>query len=380
MHITETRLRPSRLELARPLKTARAAYVVREGFLAQLVDEEGRVGQGEAMPLPEFGTESLDTCEQVMRSHLKALREQVLADSLEAIEDAFMSPRGEPSQWRGLCLRLEEELPEAPAADHAVELALLDLLAQRRGLPLCRLLSPSARQEIQVNALLTADGARELSEQAHQAVAEGYRTLKLKVAGRPLEEDVARVRAVREAAGPEVKIRVDANGGWSEQEALLAMERLSWYGLELCEQPVAPDELRALWRLQRHVQFPLAADEALALPGAIPTLLGTAGGMPAAKVFVLKPMVLGGLLPALRFARQAARQGLESFVTSSLDGVVSRAGAAHLAAALPSDRLAAGLGVGSLFKLNPDDPAERAFRPVGGRIRLPEAPGLGLPA
>jgi L-alanine-DL-glutamate epimerase-like enolase superfamily enzyme len=108
-------------------------------------------------------------------------------------------------------------------------------------------------------------------------------------------------------------------------------------------------------------------------------LLGTAGGMPAARAFVLKPMVLGGLLPALMFARQAARQGLEAFVTSSLDGVVSRAGAAHLAAALPSGRLAAGLGVGSLFKLDEADPAEQAFRPVGGRIRLPDAPGLGLP-
>jgi L-alanine-DL-glutamate epimerase-like enolase superfamily enzyme len=208
-------------------------------------------------------------------------------------------------------------------------------------------------------------------------VAEGYRTLKLKVAGRPLDEDEARVRAVREAVGPEVNLRLDANGGWSEQEALQAVDRLGWYGLELCEQPVAPQDLRALWRVQRRAPFPLAADEALALPGAIAMLLGpTADEMPAAKVFVLKPMVLGGLLPALMFARQAARQGLEAFVTSSLDGVVARAGAAHLAAALPSGKLASGLGVGRLFK--DDDPAGQAFRPVGGRIQLPDTPGLGL--
>jgi L-alanine-DL-glutamate epimerase-like enolase superfamily enzyme len=179
--------------------------------------------------------------------------------------------------------------------------------------------------------------------------------------------------------GPEVKIRVDANGGWPEPEAQEALERLGEYGLELCEQPVAPEDVKALGRLQRRVPFPLAADEAISVPGAIPGLLGTTGDMPAARVFVLKPMVLGGLLPALLLARQAERQGLESFVTSSLDGVVSRAGAAHLAAALPSGRLAAGLGVGSLFKINDADPAEQAFRPAGGRIRLPDAPGLGLP-
>jgi o-succinylbenzoate synthase len=363
MRITETRLTPSRLELVRPLKTARAAYTAREGFLVQLVDEEGRVGQGEAMPLPEFGTESLDTCGQVIRGHLQALRGQVVSDSPDVLEDAFVVSKS----------------PEAPAAAHAVELAWLDLLAQRRQIPLSRLLSQSARSEIQVNALLTAEGAQELAEQARQAMAEGYRTLKLKVAGRPLGEDAARVRAVREAVGPEVKIRVDANGAWSEQEALQALERLGAYGLELCEQPVAPEDLRALGRLQQHAQIPLAADEALTVPDAIPVLLGSTGDMPAARIFVLKPMVLGGLLPALKLARQAARQGLESFVTSSLDGVVARAGAAHLSAALPSGRLAAGLGVGSLFRINEADPAEQAFRPVAGRIRLRDVPGLGLP-
>ena len=363
MHITETRLTPSRLELVRPLKTARATYTAREGFLVQLVDEEGRVGHGEAMPLPEFGTESLDTCGQVIRSHVKALRDQVLNDELDAIESAIAAPKRS----------------EAPAAAHAVELALLDLLARRKGLPLCQLLSQSSRSEIQVNALLIAEDPQELAGQARQAVAEGYRTLKLKVAGRPLEEDVERVRAVREAVGPEVKIRVDANGGWLESDALQALERLGEFGLELCEQPVAPEEVQALGRLQQRVQFPLAADEAITVPGAISELLGTAGGMPAARIFVLKPMVLGGLLPALRLAREAARQGLESFVTSSLDGVVSRAGAAHVAASLPSGKLAAGLGVGSLFKINEADPAEQAFRPVEGRIRLPDAPGLGLP-
>ncbi|WP_332307135.1 enolase C-terminal domain-like protein [Stigmatella aurantiaca] len=76
------------------------------------------------------------------------------------------------------------------------------------------------------------------------------------------------------------------------------------------------------------------------------------------------------------FARQAASIGLEAFVTSAMDGVVSRAGAAHLAAALPSGRLASGLGVGSLFVR--EEPSEHPFRPVQGRIRLPDVPGLGL--
>ncbi|EAU63458.1 chloromuconate cycloisomerase [Stigmatella aurantiaca DW4/3-1] len=230
------------------------------------------------MPLVEFGTESLSVCQQVLHSHLRGLREQNLADNLDAIEDAFALPSQGPGQGRALRLRPSEEVPHAPAADHAVEMALLDLLSQRREIPLCRLLDRAARQEVLVNALLTAEEPQELAEEARKAVAEGYKTLKLKVAGRPLDEDEARVRAVRQAVGPDVNIRLDANGGWTETEAVHAVDRLGWYGLELCEQPVPPQELRALWRLQRRAPFPLAADEALASPEAIPVLLGLAGG------------------------------------------------------------------------------------------------------
>jgi o-succinylbenzoate synthase len=361
MRIAEPRLAPSRLELVHPLKTARATYTAREGFRIQLMDEAGRIGQGEAMPLPEFGTESLDTCERVLRRHLAALEGQKLSDSLEAVQEL-----------------LAQQAPEAPSAAHAVELALLDLLAQRQQVPLCRLLHRGARTEVRVNALLTSGEPEPLAEEARQAVAEGFRTLKLKVAGRPLSEDEARVRAVREAVGQGVSLRLDANGGWSEQEAALALDRLAAYQPELCEQPVPAEDFGALARLQHGAVFPLAADESLVSPRSLPALLETETGKPAVGILVLKPMVLGGLLPALKMARQAAGVGVEAFVTSSLDGVISRAGAAHLAAALPSGRLASGLGVGRLFVR--EEPAEHPFIPIKGLIRLPETPGLGLSA
>jgi o-succinylbenzoate synthase len=318
MHIVEARLAPSRLELVRPLKTARATYTAREGFLLRLVDEAGRIGQGEAMPLPEFGTESLTKCERVLRIFAAAVSSLRLSDSLNAIHEVF-SARGKG--------------PEAPAARHAVELALLDLLAQREQVPLCRLLRPKARRMVRVNALLTSNEPEALAEEARLFVAEGFQTLKLKVAGRPLDEDEARVRAVREAVGHGVNLRLDANGGWSEQEAAQALDRLASYQPELCEQPVPAEELEALARLQLRTSFPLAADEALMSPESLPAILRTASGKPAVRILVLKPMVLGGLLPALKMAQLAAEVGVEVFVTSSLDGVVSRAGAAHLAAA-----------------------------------------------
>ncbi|HEX8701413.1 MAG TPA: o-succinylbenzoate synthase [Myxococcaceae bacterium] len=363
MRIKQARLEPLRLELVRPLKTARSTYTAREGFLVQLVDEEGRRGQGEAMPLPEFGTEPLRMCERVLRGLVTVLDGLEVYDHLDSIKYVL----GELNV-----------IHRAPSARHAVELALLDLLAQRWQLPLCRLLGSTARSEVHVNALLTASEPEALAEEARRAVAEGFRTLKLKVAGWPLEEDEARVRAVREAVGQGVSLRLDANGGWSEQEAAHALERLASYGPELCEQPVAAKDVPALARLQLGCAFPLAADESLVSPQDLSALLKTASGTPAVRILVLKPMVLGGLLASLTIAHEAAAVGVEAFVTSSLDGVVSRAGAAHLAAALPSGRLASGLGVGRLFVR--EEPADHPFQPVEGRIRLPEAPGLGLPA
>jgi len=358
MRITETALRRLRLEFIKPLKTARATYGAREGFVVHLRDEEGRVGKGEAMPLPEFGTESLSECERALHEHLSMLRSREVPLRMPPL------PLGEG--W-GEGLRT---VP--PAARHAIEQALLDLLAQSRDLPLSHLLSEGAREEIHVNALLGAQSPEALAEEARRAVSEGYETLKLKVAGRPVEEDEARLAAVRESVGPSIRLRVDANGAWTESEAGPALERLSRYDLELCEQPVAAEEHEALARLQKLSPCPLAADESLCLPESLHFLLQSPATV---KLLVLKPMVLGGLWPTLELARRAAKRGMEAYVTSSLDGVIARAGAAHLAAALPSGRYASGLGVGHLFA---NEPENHPFRPVGGRIRLPVTPGLGV--
>ncbi|ATB33369.1 o-succinylbenzoate synthase [Melittangium boletus] len=343
MRIVEASLERLRLEMVRPLRTASGTYAAREGFVVCLVDEEGRRGWGEAMPLTEFGTESPEDCERALRAWLPELKRS---------EDAALPERH-------------------PAARHALEQARLDLLSQRRGVPLCQWLSSEAREAVHVNALLGASAPEAVEEEARRAAAEGYETFKLKVAGRSLDEDTARLLAVRGAVGARGHVRIDANGGWTEPEASRALDAWAGQGLELCEQPVEAGAFEALGRLSARAPCPIAADESLALPGAAQRLLA---GPRTVGVLVLKPMVLGGLLPALALAREAARQGLEAYVTSALDGVIARAGAAHLAAALPSGRYASGLGVGHLFRDEPDHP----FRPVRGRIVLPRTPGQGV--
>ena len=119
------------------------------------------------------------------------------------------------------------------------------------------------RAEVPVNALVPAVPAEAAAELAAEAVAAGVTTVKVKVGGGPLADDVDRVAAVRAALGPAGRIRIDANGAWDPDTAAAALERLAGFDLELVEQPVA--DLADLARLRRRVRVPVAADEIEAL-------------------------------------------------------------------------------------------------------------------
>ena len=317
-------VRPYRLPLVRPFRTSHGVRDVREGFLV-LAHEDGLLGRGDAAPLPELGTETLSEClAQLQRSRFDAL-------------------------------------PEAPAARCAVEQALLDLEAQRAGIPLARLLERDAPLEVPASALLTSDAMPELAREANRAAADGFGTLKLKVG---MYDDYARAAVVRDAAGPEIRIRLDANGAWDATAALRKLRELAPLEIELCEQPTA--DLRGL----EASPVPVAADEMMATD--------LEGALERARIVVLKPMLLGGLRRALRIAWRAHERGLRIVITTSLESAVGRAGAAHLAAAVLAlgSQPAAGIATGRLIA---EDAGEDPFAPERGVVHIPDVPGLGLP-
>ena len=261
-----------------------------------------------------------------------------------------------------------------PCARFAVECALLEHLARRRNVPVSSLLSAKPRTELTVNALIEGDDAAALAFAAERAAREGFSVVKVKVAARPLAVDAQRLLAVRRAVGPNVKIRVDANGGWTEASARSALRGLEVLNLEVCEQPVAPNEVEGLRRLRYHVPCRIAVDETMLISESFERVLQR-DPKAAADVLVLKPAALGGLLPALEFARRGFASGIESFVTTLMDGPLARAAAAQLAAVLPGgDVWAHGLSTFELFK----NVANDAYTPVHGKIHLPQTVGWGV--
>ena len=196
------------------------------------------------------------------------------------------------------------------------------------------------REEIQVNAVIPAvspDLAEKLVRESNCS------TIKVKVATEThtLDEDVARVAAVRDVVGRTGKIRVDANGAWSVGQGVEAIAALAHYGLEYVEQPCA--SIRECAELRRQVAVPVAIDEGIRKAAEPQDVNGL---REAADVLILKVAPLGGVAAALDLA---ACYGLPIVVSSALDSSVGLAAGAALASALPDLPYACGLGSGLLL-------------------------------
>ncbi|QNN51267.1 o-succinylbenzoate synthase [Nocardioides mesophilus] len=214
------------------------------------------------------------------------------------------------------------------------------------------------RDSVPVNVTVPAVGPEQAA--AIVRASAGCRTAKVKVAepGQTLAQEQSRLEAVRDALGPDGRIRVDANGLWSVEEAVRAVALLDRAagGLEYVEQPVASVEDLAVVR--RRVQVPVAADESIRRaedPYRVRDL-------EAADVAVLKVQPLGGVRACLRIAEDI---GLPVVVSSALETSVGIAAGVALAAALPELPFACGLATVQLLT---DDVAVRPLLPVDGAL------------
>lgn len=211
------------------------------------------------------------------------------------------------------------------------------------------------RHAIPVNTTVPAVGP----EQAHAMVAaSGCRTAKVKVGerGQQLSDDIARVEAVRDALGPDGRVRVDANAAWSVDEAVVALKALDAFDLEYAEQPVRT--LEEMAALRRRVDVRLAADESVRT-AADPMHVA---GLDAADIVVLKVQPLGGVQRCLDVAEAC---GLPVVVSSAVETSVGIAAGIALAAALPELPFACGLGTVSLLAA---DVAAQPLLPVDGML------------
>jgi o-succinylbenzoate synthase len=258
-----------------------------------------------------------------------------------------------------------------PTARAAIDCALHDLIAQGHGLSLARYLGGAATlREVPVNITVPRVSPERAAEIGVRAVSSGIRTLKVKVGGANPREDEARLQALRDAVGPEVKIRVDANQAWSPEQAIESLHSLARFDLEYAEQPVSADDLEGMARVRRGVPVRIAADESVRDTKSAEMVVYRS----AADILILKPMALGGLREARSVQNVAADAGLGVVVTSLVESAIGRAVALHFAASLGDTAFAHGVATGEALA---QDLASTPS-PSRGTIAVPEGPGLGI--
>jgi o-succinylbenzoate synthase len=324
------RISSASLRLRRPFVASWGSVVERELLVLELSDLDGMIGYGEAAPLPGYDGVSVDE----VRVALEACRGLLERDGTLA-ECAEMTV-----------------LPQALAA---VDLALWDLRGRRARQPVWRLLGAESAPAVEVNYTIGATDRAGAAAEAAAARGAGFRCVKVKVG---VGDDAGRIAAVRAAAGPEMAIRLDANGVWSVEEAEATLRVLAPAGIELCEEPVSgASEVR---RLQAPV--PVALDES-----ALDAL-----DERVADAVCLKVARCGGITGLVTAARRARAAGYEVYLASTLDGPLGIAAALHAAAVIRPDR-PCGLATLGLFD-NPSAP----FPVRDGVITAPSGLGLGI--
>jgi L-alanine-DL-glutamate epimerase-like enolase superfamily enzyme len=302
--------------------------------------EDGAVGHGEAAPLESYDGVSVSRVLSALTAHASVLATNEWPENDVRAACAFADP-----------------LPQALAA---VDLALWDMAGRRASKSVSELLGAVDAPPVAVNATIGAVAPRDAAEEARTAAEAGFECVKVKV-GTP--DDRQRLAAIRDAVGPEMLIRVDANGAWDQLTAPERIHALSRFDIELFEEPVhGAAAIEAVARAVPNSAF--AADESAS------AILGT-DARRLCNAVCLKISASGGITGLLDDAERARELGYEVYVASTLDGPLGIAAALHAAAATRPDRHC---GLATLGRFEPAVPAQLV--PEGGRMRVPAGPGL----
>ncbi|MER6155249.1 dipeptide epimerase [Streptomyces sp. NPDC001868] len=299
--------RTVRLELTEPLRISRSTMSARDAVWLT-VEHDGLTGHGEAVTSVYYGLDA-DTLERLFADVATDLvRFRDPESALEALRSG--EPAGSP------------ETP--PAVTAAVGAALLDLVGKRAGSPVHRLLgAPSAPVAATARTIGITSPMRAGAE-ARRLAASGFEVVKVKAGAPDPEEDIERVRVVRDAA-PRVRLLLDPNGAWTVAQAGALLPRFAELGVEAVEQPLAPGDPEALAALAERSPLPVIADEDAVGLEDVRRLAGRVHGVN------VKLAKCGGVHAALRIAESIEGSGTELMLGCLTASSLGLAPAVHLA-------------------------------------------------
>ncbi len=338
---------PFSLRFAEPYVTSRGQLNEKQLLLVRVVERDGAVGLGEASPLALRGGPGIAEIERELRELCWPL-----------LEGTSLEPRAGPIARALAACRGRGASLQAVAA---IDLALHDLAGKLTDEPVWRLLGAEEASPLRCNATLPSANPSRLTKLAEGWAGRGFRTFKLKVG---VGGDVQQVARVREALGPDVLLRVDANASWRASEAVERLRAMAPSRIEIAEQP-APD-LEDLAEVRRRTGLRIAADESVVEAGDA----RRAARLGACDIATVKLAKVGGIVAAREIAAE-----IPVYLSSALDGPVGIAAAVHAAQTIDDAGAAHGLATTELFA---ETIAARECTLERDLLSAPDGPGLGV--
>jgi len=333
----DIRVVPYTLHLRHTFRVSRAASDTADNVFLRL-QSEGIEGYGEAAPIRRYA----ESPEETMA---------LLGRAAELVpEDLF--------DLQSLRSRLEQAWGARHApAKAALEMAIWDWIGKRLAVPLYRLWGLNPQQVPRTSFTLGLDSLDRMLAKLEEAAT--FPVLKIKLGS---QHDLRIIEAIRKRT--DRALRVDANEGWTREEALAKIRALKDFGVELVEQPLPAGDLEGMRWLRDRVDLPLFADESVHSPADIPKLAGLFDGIN------IKLMKCGGLWPAREMIAVARAHGLQVMLGCMVESSLGITAAAHLAPLVDYLDLDGHL-------LTTDDPFTGVQLSPEARPILPEGPGIG---
>ena len=353
MKIQEIQIGKVSIPLKKPFKTALRQVTSAEDIIIKVIANTGETGFGNAPPTAVITGDSQDSIIAAIRDTLGPKIIGLEIDNLEGIMTA-----------------LDVGMLHNHSAKAALDIAVYDLFGKCFGIPLYKLFGGYCRS-LETDLTISLNAPEEMVRDSLEAVAEGYTALKLKVGNEPAL-DIKRVQAIRSAVGRDIKIRLDANQGWSAKEAVRTIRRFEADGLdiELIEQPVKAHDFEGLKYVTDHVETDIMADESAFGPFEVFQLLG----MRACDLLNIKLMKAGGLHNALKIANFAETLGVQCMMGCMLESKVGITAAASLAA---GKKIVTRTDLDAAVLLA-EDPVVGGVSFCKNQLLISEAPGLGI--
>lgn len=341
------------IPLKKPFKTALRVLEVSETLVVIVTTDDGTVGYGAASPTAVITGDTLGSIRGALG---EALIPQLVGMDV--------------GNYEALIAKINSGVVRNSSTRAALDMAVYDLVGKMYSVPLYRMLG-GHKNRFETDITVSVNSPQEMSADARGYVADGFDTLKMKV-GVGADIDILRVKAVRDAVGSGVKIRLDANQGWNAKEAVRVIRRMEDMGLdiELVEQPVKYHDFAGLKFVTDNVMTPILADESVFSPEDALRIIS----MRAADIINIKLMKAGGIHNALKINAIAESAGIECMVGCMIENKIGIAAAAHFAA---SKKNVTRMDLDAPFLLA-TEPVEGGISFEGSSIVLSERPGLGI--